>query len=106
MRENERMTTPDPTRRRLLNWLVSLGSGGLFGVLLYPIVRYMTPVVATSLLRRRIVEDFEHDMGLKLRLVSGQIGRVLRRRAIGRLRTLCDDSCPKAITFVKKSRSA
>ena len=37
------MTTPDPTRRWLLNWLLSLGSGGLFGVLLYPIVRYMTP---------------------------------------------------------------
>ena len=46
--------------------------------------------MATSLLRRRIVEDFEHDMGLKLRRVSGQRGLVLAYRAIGKLRTVCD----------------
>ena len=46
------------------------------------------PVVATSLLRRRIVEDFEPDMGLKLRRVSGQSGLVLAYRAIGKLRTV------------------
>lgn len=31
------------TRRRLLNWLLSLSTGGLLGVLLYPITRYMIP---------------------------------------------------------------
>jgi putative transposase len=59
--------------------------------------------MATSLVRRRIVEDFEHDMGLKLRLVSGQIGRVLRRRAIGRLRTLCERTA-KAIREALRPR--
>lgn len=32
-----------PSRRRLLNWLLSISSGGLLSVLLYPIVRYVTP---------------------------------------------------------------
>ena len=36
-------TLAAPTRRQLLNWLLSLSSGGLLGVLLYPIVRYVTP---------------------------------------------------------------
>src|SRR5579884_663865 len=31
------------SRRRLINWLLSLGSGSLLGVLLYPIIRYVTP---------------------------------------------------------------
>jgi hypothetical protein len=39
MAASEHVTPTDPGRRRLLNWLLSLGSGGLFGVLLYPIVR-------------------------------------------------------------------
>jgi Rieske Fe-S protein len=43
MGENEPVTALDPGRRRLLNWLLSLGSGGLLGVLLYPIARYVTP---------------------------------------------------------------
>jgi len=33
--------------------------------------------VATTLLRPRIVEDFTHDKGLKLEVVSEQIGLVL-----------------------------
>ena len=32
--------------------------------------------MATTFLRRRIVEDFTHDQGLKLGLVLGQIGFV------------------------------
>jgi hypothetical protein len=48
--------------------------------------------VATSLLRRRIVEDFAHDKGLKLERVSGQIGLVLGCRAIGKLRTVFDET--------------
>jgi len=32
-----------PSRRRLLNWLLSLGSGGLLATLLYPVLRYVTP---------------------------------------------------------------
>lgn len=33
--------------------------------------------MATTLVRRRIVEDFTQDKGLKLELVSAQIGFVL-----------------------------
>jgi putative transposase len=43
-------------------------------------------VVATSLLRHRIVEDFESDKGLKLGLVSEQIGLVFSR-VIAKLRS-------------------
>jgi len=47
--------------------------------------RSQSPVVATTLLRHRIVEDFTYDKGLKLGMVSEQIGLVLRRVA-GKLR--------------------
>jgi len=45
----------------------------------------LDPVLATSLLRPRIVEDFTHDKGLKLRVVSEQIGLVLGH-IVGKLR--------------------
>ena len=30
-------------RRRILNWLLGLWSGGVFGAVLYPVMRYLTP---------------------------------------------------------------
>ena len=55
------------TRRRLLNWLLSLSSGGLLGVLLYPIVRYVTPpkqaeATSTSVVAGK-VKDFPPNTG-------------------------------------------
>jgi hypothetical protein len=44
-------------------------------------VHVSTPVVATTLLRHRIVEDFTYDKGLKLGVASEQMGLVLRHVA-------------------------
>lgn len=78
MGENDDVTAPDPTRRRLLNWLLSLGSGGLLGVLLYPIVRYVTPPAEPESTSASVVAGKVKDFPLN----TGKIVRFGEKPAI------------------------
>jgi Rieske Fe-S protein len=56
-----------PNRREILNWLLSLSSGGLLATLLYPIVRYMIPpeepeATSTAVMAGK-VKDFPANSG-------------------------------------------
>ncbi|HLK10626.1 MAG TPA: Rieske (2Fe-2S) protein [Candidatus Binatia bacterium] len=76
------------SRRRLINWLLSLGSGSLLGVLLYPIVRYVTPAdqpeaaVGTAVVGQ--LRDFPLDSGKVVRF--GERPAIVVRLAGGELR--------------------
>ena len=104
------MTTPDPTRRRLLNWLLSPGSGGLFGVLLYPIVRYMTPPAAPEAASASVVagkvKDFPPNSGKIVRF--GEKPAIVGHLASSEFRVSLPETHPRSCRppFVAMMESA
>jgi Rieske Fe-S protein len=76
------------SRRGLISWLLSLSGGGLLGVLVYPILRYVTPVgtpeasVSTAVVGQ--LRDFPLNSGKVVRF--GQRPAIVVRMAGGQFR--------------------
>ena len=80
----------DVSRRRLLDWLLTASGGGLFGVLLYPLVRYVMPPpqaeAAAGVVVAGKTKDFPPNSGKVVRF--GARPAIVVRMATGEFRAL------------------
>jgi Rieske Fe-S protein len=79
---------PGLSRRRLLDWLLTGSAGGLFAVLLYPVLRYMAPPEQAEAGADAVVvgkvKDFPPNSGKVVRF--GQRPAIVLRLTSGELR--------------------
>jgi Rieske Fe-S protein len=80
--------TTGPNRRQMLDWLLSLGTGGLLGILLYPIARYVIPPeqpeAASNAIAAGKVKDFPPNTGKIVRF--GERPAIIVHLATGEFR--------------------
>jgi Rieske Fe-S protein len=82
------MAIPGPSRRRLLDWLLTGSVGALLAVLLYPVLRFIMPPgqteAATTLVTVGKVKDFPPNTGKVVRF--GARPAILVRLSTGEFR--------------------